>query len=140
MFNLTVILLFLAVVYEFVYINEDFLFLISFVIFFYNVVNLVSGLLYAELSNRRVFLNELNKFNLNLRKQILNLNLNLFNFFIKQDLENNLSVILFSLTNSLKLVDNVQLLQKNNFSAFDFVNVFELENTLTEIYSLEQFN
>ncbi len=140
MLQLTLIISFLAIIYEFVYINEDFLFIISFSIFFYNVINAVSGLLYVELSNRRQFLNELNKFNLNLKKQTLNLNLQFFNFLVKQDLESNILFILNSLTNSVKLVTSVQLINKVDLNAFNFLNVFEIENTLAETYSLEQFN
>lgn len=50
---------FVIIPYEFLGINEDFLFLISFSIFFYNLVNILSGYIQSELDSRRSYLRNL---------------------------------------------------------------------------------
>lgn len=93
-------LFFLAVVYEFLYIDEDFLFIISFFIFFVNVVNITSEFLYTELTVRRNQLADILKFNVLLNKYTVNFNYEIFDFFHNFDLEVDFNKILFVTTNA----------------------------------------
>jgi hypothetical protein len=92
-------LFFLAVIYEFIYINEDFLFIISFFIFFINVVNIVSKFLYSELTIRRNQLTDLLKFNVLLNKHVVSFNYEVFDFFHNFDLETDFNKVLLFIIN-----------------------------------------
>ena len=59
---------FVILPYEYVGINEDLLFLISFVIFFYNLVGAVSGYLFSELEARRAYIRSLFELLVDFRK------------------------------------------------------------------------
>jgi hypothetical protein len=105
------LLFFLALVYEFVYINEDLLFIISFVIFFVNIVNAVSEFLSNELNARRAQLAELVRFNVLLNKYVLSSNSAIFDFLDSQDLEKEVGQALYFSNNS-----------SNDFLELDSIN------------------
>lgn len=84
---LVLFLFFIVLPYEYIGINEDFLFLISFAIFFYNLVNAISSLLYAELESRRNFIRSLIELSMDFRRSQLLRLLATFEYLKSQDLE-----------------------------------------------------
>jgi hypothetical protein len=93
------IFLFLCVIYEYFTINEDFLFLISFLIFFVNVVSAISDFTANELINRQTQLKLLLNFNISLNKFVLYLNNLTLNFLNDFDLEQEfVKVSLYAIT------------------------------------------
>ncbi len=110
-------LFFLAIVYEFIYINEDFLFILSFFIFFINVVNVVSEFLYSELTIRRNQLTDLLKFNVSLNKHVVNFNYEIFDFFHNFDLEVDFNKILFLTVN---VSEELSGLNNESIAAYDY--------------------
>jgi len=128
---LVLFLFFVVLPYEYIGINEDFLFLISFLIFFYNLVNSVSGLLYAELESRRNFIRSLIELSLDFRRtQLVRLHATL-DYLRSQDLE-------LSLLNSVYLLSSA-IVYRSQWNEFltDFIlgstNSDELEHTFVQV-------
>jgi len=133
-------LFFFALIFEYFYINEDILFIISFAIFFYNVVSVTAGFLTVELESRKTTITELIKLNISLNKSILVLNLFLFDFLSAQDFEKDLSLLSFVSSNTVnfsRIADAAGNDDLNIVSEYVFAE--NLNDSMFELYALEHF-
>jgi hypothetical protein len=130
-----ILVLFLALFYEVVIVGEDFLFLISFVIFFSNTVSLVSGYLFSDLENRRTFIKNTFQSSLAFKDRVLTNLRNSFIYLSQEDLEVNFVTLNLTLFISL-----FSIFELSKFLKFSFLNVFVDCEGLNEAISINNFD